>query len=86
MLYADAPQSTLQDVQCIIKEDLGQDIEQLFARFDTKPLGAASLAQARSTCFFSMTESKAIYITKVWRTVRNQQLCEYIEFHGSYSE
>ncbi|XP_002741371.1 aarF domain-containing protein kinase 1-like [Saccoglossus kowalevskii] len=45
VLHNDAPQSSLQDMCKVIKEDLGKDVGELFTSFSEKPIGAASLAQ-----------------------------------------
>ena len=45
VLHSDAPQSTLEELYSVIREDFGQDVENLFVDFEEKPLGAASLAQ-----------------------------------------
>ncbi|XP_051873635.1 aarF domain-containing protein kinase 1 [Pristis pectinata] len=45
ILHSRAPQSSLQEIQQVIEEDLGKEITQLFASFDETPLGAASWAQ-----------------------------------------
>ncbi|XP_034849290.1 aarF domain-containing protein kinase 1 isoform X8 [Mirounga angustirostris] len=45
VLHSQAPQSSIQEVRQVIREDLGQEIQDLFVSFDDTPLGAASLAQ-----------------------------------------
>ncbi|XP_013398397.1 uncharacterized aarF domain-containing protein kinase 1 [Lingula anatina] len=45
VLHSKAPESDIQDLYKVIKEDLGTDSSELFASFDPHPLGAASLAQ-----------------------------------------
>ncbi|XP_048830020.1 aarF domain-containing protein kinase 1 isoform X2 [Brienomyrus brachyistius] len=44
-LHSRAPQSSIVEVQQVIREDLGKEISQLFASFEDTPQGAASLAQ-----------------------------------------
>ncbi|KAM9577826.1 LOW QUALITY PROTEIN: aarF domain-containing protein kinase 1-like [Trichechus inunguis] len=46
VLHSQAPQSSMQEVRQVIREDLGKEIHDLFVSFDDTPLGAASLAQA----------------------------------------
>ncbi|XP_066884076.1 aarF domain-containing protein kinase 1 isoform X1 [Kogia breviceps] len=45
VLHSQAPQSSMQEVRQVIREDLGKEIHDLFMSFDDTPLGAASLAQ-----------------------------------------
>nr|XP_045009992.1 aarF domain-containing protein kinase 1 isoform X2 [Jaculus jaculus] len=45
VLHSQAPQSSMQEVRQVIREDLGKEIQDLFLSFDDTPLGAASLAQ-----------------------------------------
>ena len=44
-LFDDTPQTSLEDVKAVIREDLGADPEEIFDRFEVKPLASASLAQ-----------------------------------------
>lgn len=44
-LHSQAPSSSLAEVQQVIREDLGKEIQDLFQSFDDTPLGTASLAQ-----------------------------------------
>ncbi|XP_037398195.1 aarF domain-containing protein kinase 1 [Pygocentrus nattereri] len=45
ILHSRAPQSSMEEIQQVIREDLGKELEQLFISFEEKPQGAASLAQ-----------------------------------------
>ncbi|XP_038599953.1 aarF domain-containing protein kinase 1 isoform X2 [Tachyglossus aculeatus] len=45
VLHSQAPQSSMQEVKQVIREDLGKEISDLFLSFEDTPLGAASLAQ-----------------------------------------
>ncbi|XP_056349609.1 aarF domain-containing protein kinase 1 isoform X3 [Oenanthe melanoleuca] len=45
VLHSQAPQSSRQEIEQVIREDLGKEIKELFVSFDDTPLGAASLAQ-----------------------------------------
>jgi len=45
VLHSRAPAMPLKEVREVIKDELGQEPEQLFATFDPEPLGTASLAQ-----------------------------------------
>ncbi|XP_032997853.1 aarF domain-containing protein kinase 1 isoform X4 [Lacerta agilis] len=45
VLHSQAPQSTRQEIEQVILEDLGKGINELFISFEDAPLGAASLAQ-----------------------------------------
>ncbi|XP_014105187.1 PREDICTED: uncharacterized aarF domain-containing protein kinase 1 isoform X3 [Pseudopodoces humilis] len=45
VLHSQAPQSTRQEIEQVIREDLGKEIKELFMSFEDTPLGAASLAQ-----------------------------------------
>ncbi|BFZ11791.1 hypothetical protein BsWGS_14830 [Bradybaena similaris] len=45
VLYDQAPRSDLEELKSVIREDLGQQVEDMFVEFDPEPLGAASLAQ-----------------------------------------
>ena len=44
-LFNDAPESEINDVYSVIREDLGRNVEDLFDDFDPKPIASASLAQ-----------------------------------------
>uniref|UniRef100_A0A3B5AJ58 AarF domain-containing protein kinase 1 n=1 Tax=Stegastes partitus TaxID=144197 RepID=A0A3B5AJ58_9TELE len=45
VLHSRAPQSSMQEVRQVIREDLGKELSELFVSFEEKPQGAASLAQ-----------------------------------------
>ncbi|XP_044292910.1 aarF domain-containing protein kinase 1 isoform X2 [Varanus komodoensis] len=45
VLHSQAPQSSRQEIEQVIREDLGKGINELFVSFEDAPLGAASLAQ-----------------------------------------
>ncbi|XP_017332116.1 aarF domain-containing protein kinase 1 isoform X1 [Ictalurus punctatus] len=45
ILHSRAPSSTMQEIQQVIREDLGKELDELFVSFEEKPQGAASLAQ-----------------------------------------
>ncbi|KAF5900782.1 putative aarF domain-containing protein kinase 1, partial [Clarias magur] len=45
ILHSRAPASTMQEIQQVIREDLGKELGELFVSFEEKPQGAASLAQ-----------------------------------------
>ncbi|XP_069494012.1 aarF domain-containing protein kinase 1 [Ambystoma mexicanum] len=45
VLHSQAPQSSLEEIKQVIREDLGKEVEELFESFEDTPLGAASLAQ-----------------------------------------
>ncbi|XP_034963810.1 aarF domain-containing protein kinase 1 isoform X2 [Zootoca vivipara] len=45
VLHSQAPQSSRQEIEQVILEDLGKGINELFISFEDAPLGAASLAQ-----------------------------------------
>ncbi|XP_029453533.1 uncharacterized aarF domain-containing protein kinase 1 isoform X1 [Rhinatrema bivittatum] len=45
VLHSQAPQSSLREMEQVIREDLGKEIQELFVSFEETPLGAASLAQ-----------------------------------------
>nr|XP_057933953.1 aarF domain-containing protein kinase 1 isoform X1 [Doryrhamphus excisus] len=45
VLHSQAPQSSKEEIQQVIREDLGKELSELFVFFDEKPQGAASLAQ-----------------------------------------
>lgn len=45
ILHSRAPQSSLQEIQQVIREDLGKELSQIFVSFEEIPQGAASLAQ-----------------------------------------
>ncbi|XP_026869742.2 aarF domain-containing protein kinase 1 [Electrophorus electricus] len=45
VLHSSAPQSTMDEVQQVVREDLGKELGQIFVSFQEEPEGAASLAQ-----------------------------------------
>ncbi|CAK6974343.1 aarF domain-containing protein kinase 1 [Scomber scombrus] len=45
VLHSQAPQSSMEEIQKVIREDLGKELTELFVSFEEKPQGAASLAQ-----------------------------------------
>ncbi|XP_029349169.1 aarF domain-containing protein kinase 1 isoform X2 [Echeneis naucrates] len=45
VLHSRAPQSSMEEIQKVIREDLGKELSELFVSFEEKPQGAASLAQ-----------------------------------------
>lgn len=45
VLHSQAPQSSMEEIQQVIREDLGKELSEFFVSFEEKPLGAASLAQ-----------------------------------------
>ncbi|XP_029316991.1 aarF domain-containing protein kinase 1 isoform X2 [Cottoperca gobio] len=45
VLHSRAPQSSLEEIQQVIREELGKELSELFVSFEEKPRGAASLAQ-----------------------------------------
>ncbi|XP_033844690.1 aarF domain-containing protein kinase 1 [Periophthalmus magnuspinnatus] len=45
VLHSRAPQSSMQEIRQVIREDLGKELSEIFVSFDELPQGAASLAQ-----------------------------------------
>jgi len=45
VLHSRAPQSSLEDLMTVIREEFGREPEDIFLSFDPQPLGTASLAQ-----------------------------------------
>lgn len=45
VLHSRAPQSSLQEIHQVIREDLGKELSEIFLSFEETPQGAASLAQ-----------------------------------------
>ncbi|XP_055016353.1 aarF domain-containing protein kinase 1 isoform X2 [Boleophthalmus pectinirostris] len=45
ILHSRAPQSSMQEIRQVIREDLGKELSEIFVSFDERPQGAASLAQ-----------------------------------------
>ncbi|XP_061700890.1 aarF domain-containing protein kinase 1 isoform X1 [Syngnathoides biaculeatus] len=45
VLHSQAPQSSMQEIEQVIREDLGKELSELFVFFEETPQGAASLAQ-----------------------------------------
>ncbi|XP_027700516.1 uncharacterized aarF domain-containing protein kinase 1 isoform X3 [Vombatus ursinus] len=52
VLHSQAPQSSMQEIQQVIREDLGKEIQDLFQSFEDTPLGAASLAQVHKAVLY----------------------------------
>merc|ERR1719219_2315975 len=53
VLHNRSPQMPLADIYSVIREELGQDPEEVFASFDPEPLGTASLAQVHKAVLHS---------------------------------
>uniref|UniRef100_A0A9J8CQV2 AarF domain-containing protein kinase 1 n=2 Tax=Cyprinus carpio TaxID=7962 RepID=A0A9J8CQV2_CYPCA len=47
VLHSRAPQSSMEEIRPVIREDLGKELSDLFIQFEKKPQGAASLAQVQ---------------------------------------
>ncbi len=45
VLHKDAPQSSVEDMYSVIREDFGKNVSDIFQEFDEEPIGTASLAQ-----------------------------------------
>ncbi|XP_068573751.1 aarF domain-containing protein kinase 1 [Cebidichthys violaceus] len=45
VLHSRAPQSSMEEIKQVIREDLGKELSELFVSFEEEPQGAASLAQ-----------------------------------------
>ncbi|XP_029900933.1 aarF domain-containing protein kinase 1 [Myripristis murdjan] len=45
VLHSRAPQSSMEEIKQVIREDLGKELSELFVSFEESPQGAASLAQ-----------------------------------------
>ncbi|XP_013867332.1 aarF domain-containing protein kinase 1 isoform X2 [Austrofundulus limnaeus] len=45
VLHSRAPQSSMEEIQQVIREDLGKELSEIFVLFEEEPQGAASLAQ-----------------------------------------
>ncbi|GLD73461.1 uncharacterized aarF domain-containing protein kinase 1 isoform X2, partial [Lates japonicus] len=45
VLHSRAPQSSMDEIRQVIREDLGKELSELFVSFEEKPQGTASLAQ-----------------------------------------
>ena len=55
-LHSQVPALPLDDLRAQLRQDLGDEPENLFARFDTEPLAAASIAQVHSAQLKNGTE------------------------------
>ncbi|XP_050428644.1 aarF domain-containing kinase 1 [Adelges cooleyi] len=62
VLHSQAPITPLPQIYKVIKEDLKQDVNEIFSEIDPKPLGAASLAQVHKAKLRSTGESVAIKV------------------------
>ncbi|KAJ7417635.1 putative aarF domain-containing protein kinase 1 [Willisornis vidua] len=88
VLHSQAPQSTRQEIEQVIREDLGKEIKELFMSFEDTPLGAASLAQVHKAVLqdgrtvavkiqhpkVQAQSSKDILLMECW--FENRELCE----------
>ena len=45
VLHSNAPQSSIESLKAVVKQDLNRDLDEIFDDFDPEPLGTASLAQ-----------------------------------------
>ena len=57
-----APPTSFADVQTIIREEFGKDLEELFSEFDPVPLGSASLGQAHRAVLRATGEVVAVKV------------------------
>jgi len=53
VLHNRSPQMPLEDIYSVLREELGQEPEDVFASFDEEPLGTASLAQVHKAVLHS---------------------------------
>uniref|UniRef100_A0A7N8XC51 AarF domain-containing protein kinase 1 n=1 Tax=Mastacembelus armatus TaxID=205130 RepID=A0A7N8XC51_9TELE len=52
VLHSQAPQSSIEEIKQVIREDLGKEISDLFLSFEENPHGAASLAQVHKAVLY----------------------------------
>ena len=71
-LYDDTPQSSYDDVCRVIEEDLNGRIEDLFDRFDPKPIASASLAQVHVA--YDKTTGKKLAVKVQHRGLRETSM------------
>lgn len=62
VLHNEAPKSPIEDVERILREDLGHGIDELFVSFNAEPIGTASLAQVHHAVLKDTGEPVAVKV------------------------
>ncbi|XP_049276326.1 aarF domain-containing protein kinase 1 isoform X2 [Rhipicephalus sanguineus] len=62
VLHSKAPASPLHNILQVLREDLGQDPEEVFSSFSEQPIGAASLAQVHRATLRTTGETVAVKV------------------------
>lgn len=62
VLHSRAPESSMDQVKRVIKEELGRPLEEIFSQFDEMPLGTASLAQVHKAVLRETGETVAVKV------------------------
>eukprot|EP00095_Tigriopus_kingsejongensis_P002163 maker-scaffold248_size238799-snap-gene-1.33 protein:Tk02163 transcript:maker-scaffold248_size238799-snap-gene-1.33-mRNA-1 annotation:"hypothetical protein LOTGIDRAFT_121554" len=73
VLHHKAPEMALKDVLAVLREDLDQEPLELFAEFDEKPLGTASLAQVHRA---RLKDGAEVAVKVQHRYVRNHSFVD----------
>uniref|UniRef100_A0A7S0E1Z2 ABC1 atypical kinase-like domain-containing protein n=1 Tax=Hanusia phi TaxID=3032 RepID=A0A7S0E1Z2_9CRYP len=88
-----APQSTLQDVERVFRDDTGMEMKDVFEDFDPVPVGCASLAQVhkarlkqRSTQSQQLPEIVAVKVQHSWMSQHTESDLLAVEYVASVIE
>lgn len=84
VLCDQAPQTPFDKVQGVLEEELGKPFDDLFERFDVKPLGSASVAQVHKARLWGGNKDVAVKVQHpgahelMMTDIRNQKLFAHI--------
>lgn len=63
---AGCPQSSIREVRKVVRQELGQPLEEIFDEFDPEPIASASLAQVHKARLKRTGELVAVKVQHAW--------------------